>query len=117
MEGLGCQDGTGNGQVVLAGDQGRTTKVSRSTDAFEDGGEGDEGCNIGVREVVGAGRDRGLAVCLKSRSQDLNVDLFIIGDIFEVVVVLVTGQRECLRTKSMADIRLRHNQHRRSLEP
>ena len=43
MLGLSHQDGAGDGQVGLAGDQGSTTEVGGGANALEDRGEGDEG--------------------------------------------------------------------------
>lgn len=42
MERLGDEDGAGNGEVVLAGDQRCAGKVRAGTHTLQDGGEGDE---------------------------------------------------------------------------
>lgn len=89
MECFGGEDSTGNGQIVLAADQWGAAKIGRGSNTLEDGGKGDEGGNIGVGEAVLACGNWCLSGCLKSSGQGLNVYLLIIGNVFEIVVVLV----------------------------
>ena len=61
MEGLCHEDGAGSGEVSFVGDEARRTEIGRSADAFKNGGESDEGSNIGEFEIVRASSDRGIA--------------------------------------------------------
>ena len=85
---LGHEDGTGNAEVRLGGDEACTAQVGVGADAFEHGGEGDEGHGVRVGEGVGAGLhgdgtgggDRGLKVEY--------VLFFVVRDIFEIGIVV-----------------------------
>lgn len=86
--GLGHQDGAGDGQVVLAGDQGSTTEVGGGANALEDRGEGDEGGNVRVGEGVLALRNGGDASGGQGSSEELDVLSLVVSDVLEVVVVV-----------------------------
>ena len=86
--GLSHQDGTGDGQVGLAGDQGSTAEVGGGADALEDRGEGDEGRDVRVREGVLALGDRGDTSGGQSSREELDVLGLIVSDVLEVVVVV-----------------------------
>lgn len=57
MAGLHGEDGASSGEVGLAHDVGSSAEVSGNTDTLEDGSGGNEGLDVVVAEVVGAGSD------------------------------------------------------------
>ena len=61
MEGFGHEDGASGGEDGFVGDEARRAEIGRSADAFENGGESEEGLDIGEFEIVGASSDRGIA--------------------------------------------------------
>ena len=87
---LGHQNGAGNGQVVLAGDQRSSTEVGRSTNALKDRSEAQETLGVGVGERVSASLDGFHASLLEGTGEELDVLLLIVGDVLKVVVVVAT---------------------------
>ena len=88
VQGLDGQDGAGGGEVGFACDQGRAREVGRGADALEDGGQGDEGQYVRVREVVGAGRDGRVAGGGDGGGEEGDVGLLVVRDVLQVVVVV-----------------------------
>lgn len=88
MERLSGENGTGNREIVFTADQWSASEIGCGSNTFQDGGKSDEGGNIGIREVVLACCDWCLPGCLKSGGQGLNMYLLIVGNVFEVVVIL-----------------------------
>jgi hypothetical protein len=86
--GLGHQDGAGDGQVGLAGDQGSTAEVGGGANTLEDRGEGDEGGDVRVREGVLALGNRGDTSGSQSSGEELDVLSLVVSDVLEVVVVV-----------------------------
>ena len=82
MQGLGDEDRAGDTEVFFRGDEGGATEVGGGADAFEDGGQGDEGVGVGVGEGVGACLDGGGAGGEEGRGQELDVRFFVRGDVF-----------------------------------
>ena len=87
VEGFGDEDGAGDAEVGFAGYEAGAAEVGGCADAFEDGGEGDEGFGVRVGEGVGAGCDWGVAGGGEGGGEQFDVLFFVVGDVFEVVVV------------------------------
>jgi len=87
---LSHQDGAGDGQVVLAGDQRSGTEVGRSTNALKDRSEAQEALGVRVGERVGASLHRCHASLLQGTGKELDVVLLIVSDVLKVVVVFAT---------------------------
>ena len=87
VEGFGDEDGTGDAEVGFASDEAGATEVGGGTDAFEHGGEGDEGFGVGVGEAVGAGCDGFRSSGREGGGEEHNVLFLVVGDVLEVVVV------------------------------
>ncbi len=87
MDGFGDEDGAGDAQVGFAGDEGGAAEVGGHADAFEDGGERDEGFGVRVGEAVGAGCDGCVAGRHEGGGEELDVLFFVVDDVLEVVVV------------------------------
>lgn len=88
VEGFGDEDGAGDAEVGLAGDEAGAAEVGGCADALEHRGEGDEGFRVRVGEVVRAGCDGGGAGGHDGRGEELDVLFFVVGDVLEVVVVV-----------------------------
>lgn len=88
VERFGDEDGARNAEVGLAGDEAGAAEVGGYADALEHRGEGDEGFGVRVGEVVRAGCDGGGAGGHDGRGEELDVLFFVVGDVFEVVVVV-----------------------------
>ena len=88
VQSLGHENGTGNTEVRLGGDEACTAEVGGGADAFEHGGEGDEGHGVRVGEGVGAGlHGRGAG----GGEGGLKVEyvlFFVVRDIFEIGIVV-----------------------------
>ena len=82
VQGLSDEDGARNAEVGLTGDEAGAAEVGGCADAFEHGGEGDEGFWVGVGEAVGAGCDWFGARSGKGRGEELDVLFFVVGDVF-----------------------------------
>ena len=87
VEGFGDEDGPRDAEVGLAGDEAGAAEVGGCADALEHRGEGDEGFGVRVGELVRAGRDGFGARGGDGRGEELDVLFFVVGDVFEVVVV------------------------------
>ena len=87
VEGLGDEDGARDAEVGFAGDEARAAEVGGCADAFEDRGEADEGFGVRVREIVGACCDGLGARGREGGGEEFDVLFFVVGDVFEVVVV------------------------------
>ena len=87
VEGFGHEDGARDAEVGFAGDEARAAEVGRCADAFEHRGQSDEGFGVRVGEVVRAGRDGFGAGGGEGRGEQFDVLFFVVGDVFQVVVV------------------------------
>jgi hypothetical protein len=88
VESLSHEDGAGDGQVGLAGDQRRTSKVGGSSNALEDAGKTKETVDILVGEGVFASGVGGNTSGGQGTREKLDVLLLIVSDVLEVLVVL-----------------------------
>ena len=87
MQGLGDEDGARDAEVGFAGDEARAAEVGGDADALEHRGEGDEGFRVRVREAVGAGGDGFGARGGEGGCEEFDVLLFVVGNVFQVVIV------------------------------
>ena len=87
MEGLGDEDGARDAEVGFAGDEAGAAQVGGRADAFEDGGEADEGFGVRVGETVGACGDGLGAGGREGGGEEFDVLFFVVGDVLEVIVV------------------------------
>ncbi len=87
VDGLEVQDGARDGQVRLVADGRRGAQVRRRPDALEDRGQRHEGLGVREGERVFAGGDGCHAGGGEGRGQQHDVRLFVVRDVFQVVVV------------------------------
>jgi hypothetical protein len=88
VESLSHEDGAGNSQVGLAGDQRGTSEVGAGANALKDRREAEETVNILVGEGVVASSVRGDASGSQGTRKKLDVLLLVVSDVLEVLVVL-----------------------------
>jgi hypothetical protein len=88
VEGLSHQDGAGDGQVGLAGDQRGTSEVGAGANALKDAGKTEETVNILVGEGVVTSSVRGDTSGGQGSREELDVLFLIVSDVLEVLVVL-----------------------------
>ncbi len=101
MASLDGQDRAGRGEIVLAHDVGRSSKVSADTNTLEDGRGSEECLGVGDIKVVDALSDRLGTSGLERAGQESHVDGLVLGDDLDAVVDIrgETGPLEVINSE------------------